>query len=319
MTLRSLKLALRLTLGACALALLGAQPASAQAPATNAPPAGTARVAPPAGFRMPDPTEGRKKVLFIGDLQTGVSVAHDWSMSHAVAVLERLGRETGAFDLYVQTDTHLITKAQTSGGGDRMPGRSLPGRNLDYFDAVVFYTNGETEMTDAQKKDLLAFVHDDGKGFVGIHTATATLYQWPEYGEMIGAYFDNHPWNVIEAPVIVEEPSFPAMKGYATGARIKDEMYAFKAPYSRDKVDVLARLDPRALDLANKAVHRTDGDFPIAWIKSYGQGRVFYSGLGHPVSSWDDPRMQQMYVEAIKWVLRETPGEPRPHPMTPAP
>ena len=70
------------------------------------------------------------------------------------------------------------------------------------------------------------------------------------------------------------------------------------------------------LDLHQPLVHRTDGDFPVAWAKSYGKGRVFYSTLGHVVESWDDPVLQQMYFNAMKWALGLTPGDttPRPRP-----
>ena len=85
-------------------------------------------------------------------------------------------------------------------------------------------------------------------------------------------------------------------------------------PYSRDKVDVLARIDTSSVDLTAPMVHRKDGDFPVAWIKSYGQGRVFYTGLGHTDAAWDDPRVQGMVLEAVKWVIAG--GErPVPHAM----
>jgi type 1 glutamine amidotransferase len=134
---------------------------------------------------------------------------------------------------------------------------------------------------------------------------------------MVGGYFDDHPWNVFDAPVVVERPDFPAIRGLPPELTLRDEMYQYRAPYARDKVDVLARLDESKLDLTNKRVHRTDGDFPIAWIKNYGKGRVFSATLGHPDAAWDDPRVQSIYLEGIKWALRMTDGEVRPHPPTP--
>jgi type 1 glutamine amidotransferase len=92
-------------------------------------------------------------------------------------------------------------------------------------------------------------------------------------------------------------------------------MYQYRAPYSRDKVDVLASLDARKLDLTNKSVHRTDRDFPLAWVKNYGKGRVFSSTLGHTDAAWDDPRVQSIYLEGIKWVLRLTDAPVKPHPV----
>jgi type 1 glutamine amidotransferase len=265
----------------------------------------------------PDPYAGHKKILIVGDLHTGNQIAHD-AVSHAMATLERLGRESGAYIAFIRTDTLLVTKGEVWGSGDYAKGgkRAAPGRNLDYFDAVVFYTNGATDMTPTQKRDLLAFVREDGKGFVGVHSATASLQDWPEYGEMIGGVFENHPWNVFDAPVVVERPNFPGMKGWPAELILRDEMYQYRAPYARDQVDVLARLDASKLDLTNKNVKRTDGDFPIAWIMTYGKGRVFSSTLGHTDAAWDDARVQTLYLEGIKWVLRMTNDEVRPHPST---
>jgi len=273
-----------------------------------------------AEFRWPDPYAGHKKILIVGDLHTGNQIAHD-AVSHAMATLEHLGRESGAYIAFLRTDTEWVTKGEVWGTGDYAKGGSkqAPGRNLDYFDAVVFYTNGETDMTPSQKTDLLAFVHEDGKGFVAVHTATASFYSWPEYGELVGGYFENHPWNVFDAPVIVERPEFPAMRQWPRELILRDEMYQYRTPYSRSIVDVLARLDERKLDLTNKNVKRTDHDFPVAWVKNYGKGRVFSSTLGHSDQAWDDARVQSMYLEGIKWVLRMSDAPVKVHAMTPAP
>jgi type 1 glutamine amidotransferase len=239
------------------------------------------------------------------------------SSSHAVATIERLGRVSGAYVATIRTDMALVTKGEVWGKGAYAKGGPKASRasTLDRYDAVLFYTNGETDLSDAQKRDLLAFIGADGKGFVGVHSAAATAYGWPEYARMLGAVFDNHPWKVTTARIIVERPDFPAMKGWSTGMTVTDEHYQMRAaPYSRQNVDVLARLDPASLDLNNAGVRRSDRDFPVAWIKRYGKGRVFYSGLGHTEESWDDPRVQSMYLEGIRWVLGSGTGEVQPHP-----
>ena len=109
--------------------------------------------------------------------------------------------DSGLWTTYMRTDTQLITKAKLQGNA----------KNLDYFDLLVFAsTTGEMDLTDEQKKDMLAFIHDEGKGFVGIHAALDTNYKWPEYGEMIGGWFDQHPWGTFEAPIVNEGGNFPA-------------------------------------------------------------------------------------------------------------
>ena len=242
----------------------------------------------------------KKRLLCIGEVK---GFEHD-SVSHAFATIERLGYESGLWETYIRTDTELVTKKKL----DRNA------KNLDYFDAVLFYTTGELDMDDQQKKDLLSFVHDDGKGFIGVHSAIDTFYNWPEYGEMIGGYFDQHPWGVFNAPVIVEDPNFPAMKPFPAAFMLEDEMYQVK-DFSRAKVRVLARLDPAKLDMKNPRVHRTDGDFALAWVKDYGKGRVFYCTFGHRNETWDRPDIRTMYTEAIKWAMGMIPGDATPRPL----
>src|SRR6266852_3281467 len=151
----------------------------------------------------------KKKLLAIGAVQ---GFQHD-SVSHALATIERLGRESGIYDTYIRTDTQLLTKQKIAAGN---------AKNLTFFDAVLFYTTGELNLDEQQKKDLLSFVHDDGKGFIGAHSAIDTFYTWPEFGEMTGGYFDQHPWGVFDAPVIVEDPNFPGMGAFRHEFVIKD-------------------------------------------------------------------------------------------------
>jgi uncharacterized protein len=239
-----------------------------------------------------------KRLLAIGDVRTGYQ--HD-SLSHALATIERLGRESGAYITYIRTDSQLLTKQPIS-AGER---KNINAKNLNYFDAIFYMGTGEGDLTKQQKADLLSFIKEDGKGFIGAHTGDDAYFTWPEFGEMIGGYFDNHPWGVFDAPVIVEDPDFPAMKPFPSAFTIHDEIYQHKN-FSRDKVRVLARLDASKLDFSKPQIHRTDKDFPVAWAKMYGKGRVFFSTFGHTDESWDDPRVQKMYVEAIKWAMRLT-------------
>jgi hypothetical protein len=210
----------------------------------------------------------------------------------------------------LRTDTELLTKKNLTNNA----------KNLNYFDLIIFAsTTGELDLDDSQKADILSFVHDDGKGFVGIHAALDTNYKWPEYGEMIGGWFDQHPWMTFEAPIINEAPDFPAVRHFPHSFVKYDEIYQPKS-WSRDKVNVLLSLDPSRLDYSpsNTRIHRTDHDFAVAWSKMYGKGRVFYSTLGHTEESWDDPDIRKMYFEAIRWALWMTDGSTDSHPH-PAP
>ena len=247
----------------------------------------------------------RKRLLAWGDATTAFQ--HD-SISHALATIERLGRESGAFDTYIRTDSQLITKQP-------VPAPARNTRNLDYFDAIFFIGTGDN-LSPQQKKDLMSFIKEDGKGFVGAHTGDDAFFDWPEFGEMIGGYFDNHPWGVFDAPVIVEEPDFPAMKMFPGRFTIHDEIYQHK-DFHRDRVRVLARLDASKLDFTKPNIHRTDRDFAVAWAKMYGKGRVFYSSFGHADEAWDNPQVQKMYLEAVKWAMRLVGADVTPGPAKP--
>ncbi|MCC6540389.1 MAG: ThuA domain-containing protein [Bryobacterales bacterium] len=178
---------------------------------------------------------------------------------------------------------------------------------LDSFDAVFFYTSGELALDTTRRQNLLDFVRVRGKGFGGAHSATDTLYQWPEYGEMIGGYFDGHPW-VHEATVEVEDPDHPATRDLGTGPsfRMLEEFYQFRA-FSRDRVRVLLTLDPRSIDRRAPGVNRTDEDFALAWVRPYGAGRVFYTALGHFDETWRDPRFTRMLEGALRYLTGQTP------------
>jgi type 1 glutamine amidotransferase len=131
---------------------------------------------------------------------------------------------------------------------------------------------------------------------------------------MIGGYFDEHPWGTFSAPVIVEDPAFPGMGQWPPAFAIDDEIYQLK-DFSRATTRVLMRLDPSKIDLGNPKVHRADRDFAVAWAKMYGEGRVFYTTLGHVEANWDKPEMQAMIVGAIKWALKLVDADATPRPV----
>jgi uncharacterized protein len=242
----------------------------------------------------------KKKLLVIGEEK---GYRHE-AVTHAMVTIDKLGRDTGLWDTVIRTDTEALTKKKLE----------YNAKNLNDFDAIVFYTGGTLEMDDQKRADFMSAIHDDGKGFVGIHSATITFTSWPDYGDMIGGYYDEHPWNTFDAPVVVEDSAFPGMKAWKPSFVLTDEIYQMKN-FSRSNTRVLMRLDPSKLDLANPRVHRADRDFPVAWAKMYGTGRVFYTTLGHVEANWDKPEMQTMITEAIKWALRLVDADVTPRPM----
>jgi type 1 glutamine amidotransferase len=214
---------------------------------------------------------------------------HHESVSDALATLYQLGKETGLWETHIRTDVGAITKKKLEANA----------KNLDWFDAVFFMTTGELPLDDQQKADLLSFVRE-GKGFLGAHNAIDTLYKWPEYGEMIGGYFDGHPWNQVLATINVEDRQFAATRHFPASFQITDEIYQVRN-FSRERHHVLMSLDLSKMDMSAKGVKHKD--IPIAWMAEYGKGRVFYSGLGHRPEVWDRPDIRKMWVEAVKWAM----------------
>ena len=108
-------------------------------------------------------------------------------------IFKEIGERTRAFEVTATEDCSLLSR-----------------EGLKKYDAVVFYTTGELPISDEQKAAFLDFIKS-GKGFIGIHSATDTFYKWPEYGELIGGYFDQHPWHQ-DVTVAVEDQRHPATR-----------------------------------------------------------------------------------------------------------
>jgi uncharacterized protein len=254
---------------------------------------------------------GRKAVLAWADTRNGIA-QHD-SVSHALATIERLGYESGLWDTYIRTDSNIASYQPQMTTGRPASG----GPSFANVDAIFFMGHRDVPIDDKQKAELLKFVHDDGKGFVAAHVALTALMSWPEFGEMLGGQFQDHPYGSAAGTVINEDPGFPATRHLPPTFSLTDEFYQVKN-FSRDKSRVLLRLDTSKLP-PNENLLNKNGDFPLAWARTYGAGRVFYGSFAHDAKSWDNPDVYHMYFEAIKWALKLTDGETAPKPFAAAP
>jgi len=236
----------------------------------------------------------KKRILFLGG---SAGFAHD-AVSKAMATMAELGAESGAFEVRFHTDWELFTKEKLKGNK----------KNLDWFDAVMFYTQGDAEISEQQKADFMKAVREEGKGVLIAHSGTDSFRaSWPEYVQMAGGAFVSHPWHE-EVEVIVDDRNFPATRHFGPSFTITDEIYQLNR-YSRDKVRVLMRLDTSSVDMKHPKVERTDGDFAMTWVRNWGKGRVFSSVLGHREEVWDRPEIRKMWLEAAFWVLKMTDHE----------
>lgn len=204
--------------------------------------------------------------------------------------IELMGQKTGAFQTDVTDDYAAFDPA-----------------SLARYDAVILNNTTRLKIPDDTKKQaLLAFVRN-GKGLVGIHAATDNFYDWPEAAAMIGGLFDGHPWGGGGTWAFkLDEPDHPLTRAFAgKGFKLKDEIYQFKAPYTREDRRVLLTLDlsDPTTGGVQKGVKRTDGDFAVAWIKHEGKGRVFYCGLGHAGNVFKEPAVLRFFLDGTQFAL----------------
>lgn len=165
--------------------------------------------------------------------------------------------------------------------------------NLGRYAAVVFLNTSGTVLDDGQREALESYVTGGG-GFVGVHCAAATEYGWPAYGALIGAWFDKHP-EVQPATIRVEDPSHPATAHLPQPWERVDEWYDFHAN-PRPYVKVLLTVDEASYQGGSMGA-----DHPLAWCRSYGRGRSFYTALGHTVESYAEPAMRAHLAGGIRW------------------
>jgi type 1 glutamine amidotransferase len=267
-----------------------------------------------------------KRVLVV---TTTVGFRHS-SIPTAEKILGELGQKSGAFTVdYARVDVYEPQFKGADGKPDKAKyepvvaavlAEKMSAAALKNYDAVIFAnTTGDLPLPD--KEAFLNWIKS-GKGFVGIHSAadtfdkTADYPGYPPYIEMLGAAFKTHGAQV-EVEAINQDKACAACRHLPEKWIVFDEIYQFQS-FDRAKVHGLLTLDKHPNN-------KTPGDYPIAWIKEYGQGRVFYTSLGHREDMWDpnakgehknSPEIAAAYQEhilgGIKWALGLENGNAKP-------
>lgn len=244
------------------------------------------------------------------------------SIPTAEKILGELAQSSGAFTVdYARVDVNDPKYKGADGKPDKAKyepdiaavlAEKMSPAALKNFDLIIFAnTTGDLPLPDKQ-----AFMDwiKSGKGFVGIHSAANTFDNfggnpgYAPYIDMLGGQFDNHGPQV-EVDAINQDKECPACRHLPASWKIYDEIYQFKN-FQRAKVHGVLTLDKHP----NK---KTPGNYPVAWIKEYGNGRVFYTSLGHREDIWDpswkdgkgerknSPEIAQAYQQhllgGIKW------------------
>lgn len=176
--------------------------------------------------------------------------------------------------------------------------------NLRRYDAVVFLSTTGDVLDAAQQKAFETYIRHGG-GFVGVHAAADTEYDWAFYGGLVGAWFRSHP-AVQPAAVVVEDRAHPATSGLGPTWNRTDEWYDYRTN-PRERVHVLASLDEDSYTGGTM-----DGDHPIAWCRTYQGGRAFYTGAGHTKESYADPAFRAHLLGGIRYAVADVHADCRP-------
>lgn len=186
-------------------------------------------------------------------------------------------------------------------------GRTLGSRAaMSRYQAIIFFTAINPPGVDLDA--LVSWVRDGG-AFIGIHSTANTYQKHPGFGELLGARYDRRPWRTAAAPqtrvrVKVDDRTHPATRHFGNHFEIADDIYQFKA-IDHGGIAVLLSLDPASLDLQQPKMNRGDRVLPVAWSRSFGRGRVFYTALGDWEPTWTDPRYRTHLIEGIRWAMAQ--------------
>jgi type 1 glutamine amidotransferase len=217
-------------------------------------------------------TNAKQKVLIFSK----TAGFHHASIPVGIAAIAKLGQENN-FDVDTTTDSKKFTYD-----------------NLKQYAAVVFLSTTHDVLNDEQQGEFEKYIRAGG-GFVGVHAATDTEYDWAWYGNLVGAYFKSHPAQQ-NAVLHVVDPNFIATKDLPAEWKRFDEWYNFK--WIAPGLHVLITIDEKSY------TGGANGDnHPMSWYHEYDGGRAFYTALGHTDESYADPLYLKHLLGGIEYAM----------------
>ncbi len=177
--------------------------------------------------------------------------------------------------------------------------RNLSPQHLESAGALALFTIGETPFSATQREALVAAWRSGRLGVLGVHSATDACHTWPEYGSVLGARFDGHPWTQ-EFAINVEISDHPATAHLPPTWSWHDEIYLFSN--LRPDAEVLLTLADAQVDLSVPGARIPDCGFPLAWCHTEAAGRTFYSALGHFPGAWETPDFLRHLAGGLTWL-----------------
>jgi uncharacterized protein len=280
--------------------------------------------AQPAQAPAQPPAAAMKKVLVL----THAALTKHPSVAVAEKALPELGK-LGGFEVTIRSDGRETFGPPKPEEVAKWDFSFLTPAYLAQFDGILMFTNGNLPITVDQKRSLIDFVRN-GKGIVGVHCATVTWYDYPEYGELMGGYYQRSIMPTDRSPrrfavLKVEDQNHPATRMLGASWPFVEEYYIYGSKvydpatpkenvsavgalpipmaFSRDRVHVLLSVDTAKTDLTDLPFMSKSGDYPQSWSRTFGKGREFYTSLGHRPETWNNPVFGAHLIGGIRWSL----------------
>ena len=238
------------------------------------------------------PEKHRKLLVFDANIGYGGQTGGHRSIPAANLAIELFAKATGAYEAVFSNELENFRPDK-----------------IRQFDAVFLNNTVGMIFVDPEIRESLARFVRDGGGLAGYHGTSHASMDWSEFGEMLGAIGGSHREPTEIATVSIEDPKSPLMAAFrATEFVHQDEFYRFfEGTPSRRKVRVLMSLDVQKTDMNQgrecPSCARSDSDYPLSWVRSYGKGRVFYTALGHGPAFFAVPELNQFFFAGIQFVL----------------
>jgi type 1 glutamine amidotransferase len=178
--------------------------------------------------------------------------------------------------------------------------RALDVEDIARARVIALFTIGETPWNREQRDVIVARLREGRLAITAIHSATDSCHSWDDYGRIVGARFDGHPWTQTFVADVVD-PNHPACAHLGGEWRWHDEVYQFRD--LRSDARVLLRVRDGELDLTAPGARRPSFGYPLAWSFMEGQGRVFSTSLGHFPAAWESPAYLRHLAGGLGWAL----------------
>jgi type 1 glutamine amidotransferase len=178
--------------------------------------------------------------------------------------------------------------------------RDLDSGALASASVLALFTIGETPWSPAQRGAIVERVRSGSLRVLAIHSATDACHGWDEYGLLVGARFNGHPWTQT-VNIEVLDSTHPATAHLGSSWRWYDEIYQFRD--LRPDAHVLLRVPVQALHLEVPGATQPDFGFPLSWCFTEGDGRVFSTSLGHFPGAWETPAYVRHLAGGLRWAL----------------